>query len=258
MLTTSLTARALNSLTTLISPDSAFNCEQSSSELTESSPSEDSSDDEAWAVKRRKPPGKDRGYTYTKLAELNVGEKKVNIIAVVKEFKPPASTRGSDYYSTLTLVDETDPRVGVKCIMFNSAPEKLPQIKRVGDIVCLHRTTISSYSCQTQVQGHRYTSAMRFSGDTRKKVLASTASVSYTCTHWEKERVRELKKWAREMRRKDCVCSLEAVTPDMYFDLVCQVVSVTISKVPRCAVLTVLGCHAPFYHLQGPEAGEAI
>ena len=185
-----------------------------------------------------KPGTTGRAYKYRKLQDLSIGDKKVNIIGLVKYFKPPALTRGTDYYSVLTLLDESEPRVGIKCIMFNRNTEKLPQVKRVGDIICLHRVNVGSYNCQVQVQGVRFSSAIRFSGEVSKKVSPCTGSASFTCTSLEKQRVKELRLWAKKQRREAMHC-LRAVLPGEYLDLACQVVSVTISKVPRCTVLTV-------------------
>ena len=205
-------------------------------------PSESSSSscesDKEWTKRRRVTGLTGREYEYKQLADLQVGDKKVNTIGMVKEFKPPAMTRGSDYYSSLTLIDESDPKVGTKCVLFNKDINKLPHVKREGDIVCLHRVNISSYNCQTQVQGQRYSSAIRFSGEINKKIKPHTGSLSFTCALVERERVREFREWARE-QSKENLQSLQSVSPGDYFDLVCQVVSITISKVPRCTVLTV-------------------
>lgn len=230
-------------------PDSAFK-EDTESNAVNSGPSslmesdssssnaEDDSDRE-WNIRQQHSTATGRGYEYTNLADLRIGEKKKNIIGVVKEFKMPSLTHGSDYYSTLTLMDESDPLVGTKCLIFNKSPPKLPQVKRVGDIVCLHRVNVNSYNYQTQLQGVRYSSSIRFSGNVSKKILPTTGSVTFTCSVVEKQRVRELREWARTQRREEALHALEAVAPDKYFDLVCQIVSLTISKVPRCVVLTV-------------------
>lgn len=237
-------------------PDSAFRGEDASSESSSSSfsspsASADSSSscgdsDREW--NHRRPNNNNNnptaaaatggGYKYKKLGELCVGEKKVNLIGMVKDFKPPAVSQGSDHYSTLTLLDETDPRVGVKCLMFNRKPERLPQVKSVGDIVCLHRVSVDSFNCQVQVRGVWFSSAIRFSGELGRKVSPSTGSVSFTLTHAERQRVKELRRWARG-RRSEALCCLQSVVPGgQCFDLACQIVSVTISKVPRCTVLT--------------------
>ncbi len=229
-------------------PDSAFmedskiNAAASLSSSSSSGDNETSSSscesDREWTAKHRASSEQSRKYDYKKLADLNIGDNKMNTFGVVKEFKPPTLTRGSDYYSTMTLVDESDPKVGVRCITFNSVPNKLPQIKREGDVVCLHRVNVTSYQCQPQLQGLRYSSSIRFSGELHKKMTPHTGSVSFTCTLLERERVKELRQWARNLR-KEKLSVLESITLDSYLDLVCQIVSVTISKVPRCVVLTI-------------------
>ncbi len=223
-------------------PDSAFNDGNTSDTSIPSDSSSNASEDSdrEWTERQQHNTGATgRAYTYKKLADLKIGDMKVNVIGVVKEFKPPALTRGSDYYSTLTLLDESEPNVGIKCIIFNKNPEKHPQLKQVGDIVCLHRVNVVGYSGMTQLQGLRYCSAIRFSGYVGRKLSPTTGSVSFTCTLVERRRVRGLQEWARSQRREKSLKSLEAVGPGLYFDLACQIVSVTVSKVPRCVILGV-------------------
>lgn len=230
-------------------PDSAFGWGDSESDDVTESDSDSTSDDSSlsggdsdmeWnrCQQDGKPGATGRTYKYKKLQELNIGDNKVNIIGVVKYFKPPALTRGTDYYSMLSILDESEPRVGIKCVMFNRNKEKLPQVKQVGDIVCLHRVNVGSFDCQVQVQGVRFSSVIRFSGELSKKMSPCTGSANFTCTLVERQRVKELRLWARKQRKEAMHC-LRSVVPGEYFDLACQVVSVTISKVPRCTVLTV-------------------
>lgn len=224
-------------------PDSAFCNDDDDDLLYFSSPSESSSSsssesDREWIRKKYEVFETGRQYQYTKLSELQVGNKKTNIFGVVKEFKSPTLSCGSDYYSTLTLVDETDPKIGIKCVMFNKNTDKLPRVKRVGDIVCLHRVSVNTHNFQLQLQGVRFSSSIRFSGELNKKITPHTGSVSFTFSMLEKMRVRELQEWAREQRR-EYQQDLQSVIPGDYFDLVCQVVGVSISKVPHCVVLSV-------------------
>lgn len=229
-------------------PDSAFflgdmdgSITPSASNYSEetSSTSDSGESDTEWLAKGHKTDQPGRLYQYTLLEDLQEGDKKVNVFGVVKEFKPPVPSCGSDYYSTMTLVDETNPRVGVKCIIFNKSPDKHPHLKRDGDVICLHRVNIKSHNYQIQIQGTSYSSTIRFSGDKNKKVKPHTGSISYTFTVVERKRVRELREWSWRQRKEDHLKKLQNVGLNDYFDLVCQVVSVTISKVPRCTVLTV-------------------
>lgn len=211
-----------------------------SSSSSSSSDEDDGDDsDREWTKKRRRKEQLISNYSYKKLAELREGDVKQNIICVVKEFKPPAPTRGSDYYSFLTLIDESDPRVGVRTIIFNRDTDKHPHVKREGDIVCIHRINVKSFNLQTQIEGGGFCSTIRFSGEIRKKIRPCTGSLTFSLSSMERERVRELRRWARKQRVESQLHTLQSLHPDTYFDLICQVVSVTISKVPCCVVLTV-------------------
>lgn len=204
-----------------------------------SSSSDDDSDRE-WTKKQRgneQPTNKE--YTYKRLADLKAGDKKQNVICVVKEFQPPAPTRGSDYYNLLTLIDESNPRVGIRAIFFNKNTDKFPRVKRVGDIICIHRINVNNFNYRTQLEGGGYCSIIRFSGEVSKKIKPCTGSVTYSLSSVERERVRKLRKWSRKQRMESQLCTLQSVHPDIYFDLVCQVVCVTISKLPHCMVLSV-------------------
>ena len=162
-------------------------------------------------------------YKYTKLGDLQPGLKKVNVVGVVKEFSEPRVTRGTEYCSFLTLLDETDPLVGVKCIMFNSKKERLPHVKREGDIVCLHRVNTNSYRNVMQIEGPPYCGSMRFSSKIGRRMKPSTGSLSYTFTAVERRRVRELRQWIQQMRTEHAP-KLEAIRGGQKCDLLCQVV----------------------------------
>ena len=222
-------------------PDSAFAREDpSSSSSSSSSGSSDVDSDTGWTRKYRTATQPSlRGYSYKKLADLRDGDKKQNVICVVKEFNPPTPSRGSDYYSLLTLVDESEPDMGLRAVFFNKDSEKLPQVQREGDIVCVHRIGAKTFGGRIQLEGGAYCSIIRFSGETGKKVKPWTGSLTFTLTATEREKVRELRRWARKRRVETQLCGLESVHPNANFDLLCQVVSVTVSKVPLCTVLSV-------------------
>ena len=217
-------------------PNSAF-MEDDASNSSSSSSSDDESDRE-WTKKQYRDKQLSSKYSYKKIAELIVGDKKQNVICVVKELKPPAPTCGSDNYSLLTLIDESDPRVGIRTLIFNRNTDKLPHVKRDGDIFCIHRIDVNNFNYQTQKEGRRYCSIIRFNDEIHRKIKPCTGSMTFSLSSLERERVRELRKWAWKQRMESQLHTLQSVHPDMYFDLICQVVSVTISKVPCCGALT--------------------
>lgn len=181
-----------------------------------------------------------RHYQYKKIGTLEPGEKKVNVFGVVTDFKEPFQTRGTDYCSFVTLVDDTSPTSGIKCTLFSKSPDKLPQIKQVGDIVCLHRVNSHKRDDALFLEGSSFSSSMCFDGKLGAQLSPRTGSVLYTCGAVEKEMVRQLRVWALKRERASFSRKLESVVPNCCFDLACQVVAVSDCR-PQCEaiVLTV-------------------
>ena len=71
--------------------------------------------------------------TYTPLNLLKEGTV-VNVCGVVKFFKPPYLSKGTDYCSVVTIVDQTN--VKLTCMLFSRDYDTLPSVYKVGDIVC--------------------------------------------------------------------------------------------------------------------------
>ena len=169
-------------------PNSAFMEDDASN-----SSSNSSSDDESgrqWTKKQYRDKQLSSKYSYKKIAELIVGDKKQNVICVVKEFKLQPPTRGSDNYSLLTLIDGSDPRVGIRTLIFNRNTDKLPHVKREGDIVCIHRIDVNNFNYQTQIERRQYCSIIRFSGEIHRKIKPCTGSMTFSLSSLERERVR--------------------------------------------------------------------
>ena len=91
-------------------------------------------------------------YIYTKLAELKVNTV-INVYGVVKFFKSPFKTKGSDFVCTLSLVDPSLPSMdsSFKCVLFSKSKEGLPSVKAVGDVVRFQHLGVGHY--QGELQG---------------------------------------------------------------------------------------------------------
>ena len=193
----------------------------SSSSWRDSESESDSTDlpEVAWSPNQRSK----TSYSYTKLGDLQAGLKKAHVIGVVKEFNEPRVTRGTEYCTILTLLDETNPLVGVKCVLFNTEKERLPHVKREGDIICLHRVNTHDYRNVMQIEGPPYSSSLRFSSRIGRKMKPSTGSISFTFTAAERQRVRELRQWLQQ-RTTEHAQKLEAIRGGQKCNLLCQVV----------------------------------
>lgn len=89
---------------------------------------------------------------YTKLADIQVNTT-VNVFGVVKFFKSPFKTKGSDFVCTLSLVDASLASLdqSFKLVLFSKSKERLPLVRSVGDIVRFQNVAIGKF--QGEMQG---------------------------------------------------------------------------------------------------------
>ena len=182
------------------------------------------------------------GYRYTRIAQLKAGDDKVNVFGVVKFFKPIVQSKGTDFCSVLSIVDESAPVEGLKCVIFNRSQDKLPHIQAVGDIICIHRLTIQTYKDELQAKGCIFTSSICFDGKPNAKIVPRTGSQMYTLTDDDYRRVKEIREWAgqhAELNPETRARQLCRVNGGDYFDLTCQVVSKSIFTSQDFTILSV-------------------
>ena len=198
--------------------------------------------------------GGNKGYKYSKIAQLKSGDDKINMFAVVKYFKPIAQTKGTDFCSVLTIVDESSPVDGLKCVIFNRSQDKLPHLRSIGDVICLHRLKIQTYKDDLQAMGRGFTSSICFDGKPNSKIVPRTGSHMYTLTEEDHGRIKALREWAKqhpELNPETRARRLCDVGGGDYFDLTCQVVSKSIFASQDYTVLSVWdGTKFPLEHKQ--------
>ncbi|XP_053878866.1 protection of telomeres protein 1 isoform X1 [Malaclemys terrapin pileata] len=161
-------------------------------------------------------------YTYTPLNHLKDGTI-VNLYGAVKFFKPPYISKGTDYCSVVTIVDQSN--VKLTCTLFNGNLDALPKIYKIGDIVRFHRIKIREYNKQMQgITGIGFAS-LTFDGTVGAPIVPRTSSKSYSFTEEEQKTIEELRTWAASNLS---VCGptakLSGVQPMLFFDLTCQLV----------------------------------
>ena len=100
-------------------------------------------------------------YEYKKVADIKEGDKKINIIGVVKYFRSPRVTSINQYNLLCTVIDpsvEDNIEKGIRCILFAFEKINLPQVENIGDIIRLHRVNVKSFNGRLQVQQTKATS----------------------------------------------------------------------------------------------------
>ncbi|KAM9388818.1 protection of telomeres protein 1 [Phaethornis superciliosus] len=161
-------------------------------------------------------------YMYTPLNDLKDGTV-VNLYGIVKFFKPPYLSKGTDYCSVVTLVDPSN--VKLTCTLFNGNLDALPKIYKVGDIVRFHRIKIREYNGQMQGITSGGFSSLAFDGTVGAPVVPRTSSKAYTFMDEEQKVIEELRAWAASnLSISGPAAKLSGVQPMLFFDLTCQLV----------------------------------
>eukprot|EP00731_Ephydatia_muelleri_P035145 Em0099g17a len=182
--------------------------------------------------------GSKGGYKYSKIAQLKSGDDKINVFGVVKFFKPIAQTKGTDFCSVLTIVDESSPVSGLKCVIFNRSQDKLPHIRSVGDVICLHRLKIQTFKDELQAMG-------------RASPVPSASTASRTRRSFPGPALREWAEQHSELNSDTRARRLCDVSGGDYFDLTCQVVSKSVFASQDYTILSVWdGTKFPLEHKQ--------
>ncbi|NWU82110.1 POTE1 protein, partial [Onychorhynchus coronatus] len=161
-------------------------------------------------------------YVYTPLNQLKDGTT-VNLYGVVKFFKPPYVSKGTDYCSVVTLVDPSNAKL--MCTLFNGNPDFLPKIYKVGDIVRFHRIKIREYNGQMQGVTSAGFASLTFDGTVGAPVVPRTSSKMYTFMDEEHKTIKELRVWAASnISIPGPATKLSGVQPMLFFDLTCHLV----------------------------------
>ncbi|XP_054845375.1 protection of telomeres protein 1 [Eublepharis macularius] len=161
-------------------------------------------------------------YTYTPLNHLKGGTV-VNLYGAVKFFKPPYVSKGTDYCSVVTIVDQSDTKL--VCTLFNANRDALPKIYKNGDIVRFHRIKVQEFNGQMQGVTSNGFAALTFDGTVGAPVVPRTTSKLFTFTEEDKKTVEDLRIWvASNSSNSVPAANLSSIQPQMFFDLTCQLV----------------------------------
>ncbi|XP_045420337.1 protection of telomeres protein 1 [Lemur catta] len=159
-------------------------------------------------------------YVYTPLNQLKGGTI-VNVYGIVKFFKPPYLSKGTDYCSVVTIVDQTN--VKLTCLLFSGNYEALPIIYKNGDIVRFHRLKIQVYKNETQGITSSGFASLTFEGILGAPVIPRTSSKYFNFTTEDQKMVEALRLWAStHISPSWTLLKLCDVQPMQYFDLTCQ------------------------------------
>ncbi|XP_026524831.1 protection of telomeres protein 1 isoform X2 [Notechis scutatus] len=131
-------------------------------------------------------------YTYTFLNHLKNGSV-VNLYGAVKFFKPPYLSKGTDFCTVVSIVDQSNAKL--VCSFFKAVKDALPQIYRIGDIVRFHRIKIKEFNHQMQGTSGPGFASLTFDGNIGSPVIPRTSSKTFSFTDEDRKTVEELRIW---------------------------------------------------------------
>ncbi len=122
-----------------------------------------------------------------------VGKRDAGVVGIVKYFKPPATSKGNDYFTALCLVDESyqSRPNGMACVLFNPFKHKLPVVCYPGEVVMLKGLTINNYNGCLQGMGHESCLIGVFPAD-KQAPLPNKIGDWYTIKPNEADRIKKL------------------------------------------------------------------
>uniref|UniRef100_S4R7H7 Protection of telomeres protein 1 n=1 Tax=Petromyzon marinus TaxID=7757 RepID=S4R7H7_PETMA len=167
----------------------------------------------------------DVSYTYVTIDKIREGMV-VNVYGAVKFFRPPTFTNGTDHFMILSLVDQSEPEHGLRCMIFGH-PEQLPQVTRVGDIVRMHRLKVQLYQGVLQGSSSPGFSTLVFSGQMGASMEPSSTTTNYHLNPAVDHKILlALRQWASERFVSPSYgVRLFEVKPPQFLDIRCQLVA---------------------------------
>uniref|UniRef100_A0A670Y9B4 Protection of telomeres protein 1 n=1 Tax=Pseudonaja textilis TaxID=8673 RepID=A0A670Y9B4_PSETE len=161
-------------------------------------------------------------YTYTFLNHLKNGSV-VNLYGAVKFFKPPYLSKGTDFCTVVSIVDQSNAKL--VCSFFKAVKDALPQIYRIGDIVRFHRIKIKEFNHQMQGTSGPGFSSLTFDGNVGSPVIPRTSSKTFSFTDEDRKTVEDLRIWvASNLFSLPPMKKLCDIQPSMFFEFTGQLI----------------------------------
>ncbi|KAI5679335.1 hypothetical protein M9H77_10285 [Catharanthus roseus] len=139
----------------------------------------------------------DGDYEFLQITEAValIGQK-VDLFGVVSLTSIPRQSKGTDYYCSLRILDESKPTSGISVNFFTETMDKLPQVQCAGDIIQLSRVVMKTHGSEAfAVFNKKYSSFALFEGKHGTSFVPYQASSNYDDREQDKKFIVGLRKW---------------------------------------------------------------
>ncbi|XP_054821468.1 protection of telomeres protein 1b-like isoform X2 [Prosopis cineraria] len=120
----------------------------------------------------------------------------VNITGIIAEFSLPKRSRGTDYYCTLRIIDESYQKPGMLVNIFAGSSQQLPNVVERGDIVQLFNVMVTAHGDGVNaVFNKKFSSFALYNGKDTDDFVPYQVSSKFPPRDKDKMLLAELRKW---------------------------------------------------------------
>uniref|UniRef100_A0A2P2M0A8 Protection of telomeres 1 protein n=1 Tax=Rhizophora mucronata TaxID=61149 RepID=A0A2P2M0A8_RHIMU len=123
---------------------------------------------------------------------------KVSIFAVVMEVGLPRKSRGTDWYRTMKITDESLPQSGMAVNFFEQSVELLPHVLALGDIIVLCDVRMTHHNGEVFAVFNKKSSSFglyRGKDGDRNDIFPYQVSLRFLPRHLDLKFIAGLRKW---------------------------------------------------------------
>ncbi|XP_044498303.1 protection of telomeres protein 1b-like isoform X2 [Mangifera indica] len=159
-------------------------------------------------------------------------DRKVNVLGVVLEFSLPRKSKGTDYVSTLKLIDESQQSPEFSVNIFAKTIDHLPHVRSYGDLILLKCVMIKMYEGQVSGVSYKDSSSFAlFDGKPSTEAVKYQSSPRFLLIDSEKDFICHLRRLFDGVQfssgSSDYLLSMTNIIENTCFDLVCKVLHIS-------------------------------
>ncbi|KNA16321.1 hypothetical protein SOVF_090050 isoform A [Spinacia oleracea] len=196
-------------------------------------------------------------YRFLRLADaMTALNQKVNLIGIITEYGAPTRSRGTDWFCSLRIVDESHNIRGLLVNIFAETQEKLPQAEASGDIIQLFHVMMKIHKMETYaLYNKKFSSFALYEGKYGGSCNPYKISSKFQPRNQDMTYVVSLRKWVesfqldtvsnnsvllRHIKEGQCYC----------YDLVCKILHISQVNQDEWMLFVWDGSDAPPLQLQ--------
>ncbi|KAG8388038.1 hypothetical protein BUALT_Bualt02G0083600 [Buddleja alternifolia] len=155
---------------------------------------------------------------------------RVNLIGVVVDSSLPKSTKGTDYFCSVKIIDESRSSLGIYINFFAETMKMLPYVESVGDIIVVSQVVVKTRGSEVYaLYNKKFSSFALFEGrDYSKEFAPYQNSLRFQAREHDKKFIMGLRKWLghHKIEGLSQSLSLREIKEGEHFNLLCKILHI--------------------------------